>query len=492
MEISALVDLCVPLDVTLPDKEGDFGPLIQDSRKVTEGSVFIAIRGTEVDGHIFIDDAIERGAAVIICEESFYTNKDISVIEVENTRAILGKLAQAFAGNPAEKLKIIGITGTNGKTTTATLVYKVLRHLNKNAAMLGTVANYLQDEMFESKLTTADPLDLASDMSKMLEIGTEYLVMEVSSHALHQHRIGGVNFDVTAFTNLSHDHLDYHETVEEYAKAKKMLFDGLTGDSIAVINTDDPRGSYMVEDSNATIYDFGFVGDSLYECALISNDADGLIINVEDTSISSPLVGLFNAYNLATAYLICRALDLPNEEIIAAFGEIAGAPGRMESIKVESCPYVIVDYAHSPHALENVLETLKSLKADHQKLWVVFGCGGNRDVAKRPEMAKISEKLADYVVVTSDNPRFEDPQHIIGDIMNGFALKSAISQFVDRKEAIYHAINAATPSDIILIAGKGHEDYQEVNGERAQFDDRVIAREALHHRAELPNNAGDQ
>ncbi len=490
MTIKQLTDISIPLHVSLPKMEGDFGPLIQDSRKVAEGSVFIAMRGTEVDGHIFIDDAIGKGAKVVICEESYYTDQEVCIIEVENTRAIFGKLAQAFAGNPAEKLRVIGITGTNGKTTTTTLVYNILSKLGKKAALLGTVAKFIQGEEFDSKLTTADPLELAEDMKKMVDMGTEFMVMEVSSHALDQGRVKGIDFDVTAFTNLSHDHLDYHGSFEAYAAAKKLLFDDLKGDAIAVINTDDEYGSYMVEDSIATVYDYGFIGDTLYECTLISNDADGLIVNVEDTTISSALVGLFNAYNLVTAFLVCKALDLPTDEVVQALGETKGAPGRMESIKVDTCPYVIVDYAHSPDALKNVLETLQSLKAEHQQLWVVFGCGGNRDVGKRPEMAKISEGIADRVVVTSDNPRNEDPDAIIKDIMGGFARPEAVEAITDRAAAILHAIEQATPSDIILIAGKGHEDYQEIRGERIHFDDREIATEALQRRAGVNGEEG--
>ena len=480
MTIDELVELCNPLDVSIPEgKEFNLGPLVQDSREIAENSVFIAIRGTEVDGHMFLDDALDQGAAVVICEESYYTDRDVCVIEVESTRAIFGKLAQAFAGNPAEKLQIIGITGTNGKTTVATLVYKILCFNNKKSSLLGTVANYIQDEIFDSKLTTADPLELAENMQKMIDAGSEYLVMEVSSHALHQGRVNGFDYKVAAFTNLSHDHLDYHTTIEEYAKAKKILFDGLNGDSVAVINTDDLYGTYMVENSMASVYDFGFTSDTLYKCHLISNDPDGLMINVEDVAISSPLVGQFNAYNLASAYLICKALDLSDEEITSALATVQGAPGRMESVKVQGAPYVVVDYAHSPDALKNVLETLKELKADHQKLWVVFGCGGNRDVAKRPSMAKIAEELADYSVVTSDNPRFENPDVIIADILNGYQNLDGVTSITDRKEAIYHTVQQASSSDIILIAGKGHEDYQEVEGQRHPFDDSRIAREAL-------------
>lgn len=479
MTIDELVELCNPLDVSIPEREFELGPLVQDSRDIAQDSVFIAIRGTEVDGHIFLDDAIDQGAAVVICEESFYTDKDVCVIEVESTRAIFGKLAQAFAGNPAEKLKIIGITGTNGKTTVATLVYKVLCHNGRKCSLLGTVANYIQDEIFDSKLTTADPLELAENMQKMIDAGSEYLVMEVSSHALHQGRVKGFDYKVAAFTNLSHDHLDYHTSLEEYAKAKKILFDDLNGEAVAVINTDDEYGTYMVENSTASVYDFGFVSDTLYQCHMVSNDPDGLMISVEDASITSPLVGQFNAYNLASAYLICKALDLTEEEITSALSVVQGASGRMESVKVKGAPYVVVDYAHSPDALKNVLATLKELKADHQKLWVVFGCGGNRDVAKRPAMAKIAEEIADRSVVTSDNPRFENPDVIIADIVNGFNQLDYVTSITDRKEAIEHTIQHASASDIILIAGKGHEDYQEIEGQRHPFDDVSVARQAL-------------
>lgn len=483
MKIDELITLCNPLDVSKYRPENELIEIVQDSRKVNEHGVFIAIRGSQVDGHMFIEDAIERGASVVICEDSYYTDKPATIIEVEDTRAIFGTLAQAFAGNPAKKLIVIGITGTNGKTTTATLVYKILTETGKKASLLGTVAKFIEDDIIDSKLTTSDPIELAKDMKKMVDTGSQYLVMEVSSHALHQERVRGIDFDVAAFTNISHDHLDYHETFEEYAKTKKLLFDQLKDGSYAVINADDKYGSYMAENSRATIMDFGFETEALYSANIITSDASGITISVEGTTISSSLVGKFNAYNLAEAYLICKALDLPDNEITEALDKVVGAPGRMETVQIDDAPQVVVDYAHTPDALENVLKTLKELKKSDQKLIVVFGCGGDRDKAKRPEMAKIAALYADRVIVTSDNPRTENPDLIIADILNGFEQLNKVLSITDRREAILRAIKDADEQDLILIAGKGHENYQEINGKRIDFDDRKIALEALHEKA---------
>lgn len=455
----------------------------QDSRQVEENSVFIAIRGNEVDGHMFLEDAIDRGAKVLICEESFYTEaEDVCVMEVENTRTLVGKLAQRFAGNPAKDLTIVGITGTNGKTTTATLVYQVLCNTGRKASLLGTVSKRILEEEVGSSLTTSDPIELADDMKIMLEAGSEYLVMEVSSHALDQHRVSGFDFSVAAFTNLSHDHLDYHSTVEEYAKAKKKLFDSLQSDSTAIVNADDPNGAYMLSDCAAENITFSFDTDQNF---ILSNSPSGLTITVQGTTLKSPLVGEFNAYNVAEAFLICKALGLQSDEIAQALKDAEGASGRMQTIQVEgdNLPLVIVDYAHTPDALENVLSTLKEIKETDQQLVVVFGAGGDRDSTKRPQMAKAAEKFADSIIVTSDNPRYENPDVIIADILDGFESLSNVTSITDRKEAIQKAIKESDSSDIILIAGKGHEDYQDVKGTKHPFDDREIAREALNLKA---------
>ncbi len=485
MTIKELIELVNPLDVSRTKPEGEIGPLVQNSRQVTDGAVFIAIRGTEVDGHLFLEDAIHRGAKVLICEESFYTDAPgVCVIEVENTRSLIGPLSQQFEGNPAKELTVIGITGTNGKTTTATLVYQILTAVGRKASLLGTVSKVINDEVLESKLTTSDPIELAADMRAMVDAGSEYLVMEVSSHALHQQRVGGIDFSVAAFTNLSHDHLDYHETLEEYANAKKLLFDGLSESTTAVVNTDDAFGRHMLCDTKAKAMPFGFNNSN---ASIISSSQNGLVISINGTEIRTPLIGTFNAYNVAQAFLIASALGIAEKDITSALNSSIGAAGRMESIDVDfDAPKVIVDYAHTPDALENVLKTLKELKNQNQQLYVVFGAGGDRDTTKRPEMAEVCERIADEIIVTSDNPRRENPDLIIADILQGFTKTDNVSSITLREEAINTAIKRASNNDIVLIAGKGHEDYQEIDGIRHPFDDCVIARKALH----LKNEGG--
>jgi UDP-N-acetylmuramoyl-L-alanyl-D-glutamate--2,6-diaminopimelate ligase len=464
--------------------EGELRSFAINSREVQKQGVFIAIRGTQVDGHLFLEDAIAQGAKVVICEESFYTEEDVCVIEVEDTRNIAGPIAQAFAGYPANKLKTIGITGTNGKTTTATLVYQILSACGKKVSLLGTVSKRILDKNLDSKLTTSDPIELAQDMKQMVEAGSEYLVMEVSSHALHQRRVGGVHFEVGAFTNLSHDHLDYHETLEEYAKAKKLLFDDLSPSSTAVVNADDAHSKVMLEDCRAQIKELSFKNDTAH---ILSNTAEGTCIVIEGQKIESPLVGTFNAYNMGEAFLICKALGLDSKEIATALKSAQGAAGRMESVSIsedaDALPTVIVDYAHTPDALANVLKTLQSIKQEHQTLTVLFGAGGDRDTSKRPEMAQVSAQFAQKIIVTSDNPRTENPDLIIADILAGFDDLESVKSITDRRKAIERAIAEANPHEIILIAGKGHEDYQEINGERHPFDDREIARDCLTQKA---------
>ncbi|HCD51393.1 MAG TPA: UDP-N-acetylmuramoyl-L-alanyl-D-glutamate--2,6-diaminopimelate ligase [Balneolaceae bacterium] len=479
MDINKLIELVNPLHVSRTRPDADIPGIVQDSRNVTEGCAFIAIRGTEVDGHMFLEDAIYQGAKVLICEESYYTDAPgVCVMEVESTRAIVGKLAQAFADNPGEKLRIVGITGTNGKTTTATLVYQVLKAAGKKASLLGTVSKKILDQELESSLTTSGPIELASDMQKMVDSYCEFLVMEVSSHALAQSRVAGFNFEVGAFTNLSHDHLDYHNTVEEYAKAKKILFEKLDDSATAIINMDDEYGPFMGTDIQAEVIEFGFKNERNH---ILQNSADGLTLIVNGVHIKSPLVGTFNAYNVGEAFLICQALGIEQDVIVEALSEATGASGRMETVQVEGddLPLVIVDYAHTPDALENVLSTLSELKEDDQQLTVIFGAGGDRDPMKRPEMAIAAENLADNVVVTSDNPRFEDPAAIIDDIMKGFREPGSVTKIISREDAIAETIAHATAKEIILIAGKGHEDYQDVKGTKHPFDDRVKARRAL-------------
>ena len=486
MDIHELIELANPLHASRYKPEGTIGPLVQDSRQAEKGCVFIAVKGTEVDGHMFLEDAIQQGASVLICEESFYTEAEsVCILEVEDSRSLIGPLAQAFEGNPAKQMRIVGITGTNGKTTTATLVYQILCHAGEKASLLGTVAKRILTEAFDSKLTTSDPIELAADMKMMVEAGSDFLIMEVSSHALHQKRVAGIDFGVAAFTNLSHDHLDYHETVEEYASAKKLLFDGLSESATAIINMDDEQAEFMISNCKAKAIELSFE-DS--DTKILSSSPNGLKLSVKGTQIQTSLIGNFNAYNVAEAFLICKALGVEKEKIVAALTEVKGAPGRMEAVNFgQNEPKVIVDYAHTPDALVNVLSTLRALKENEQQLFVVFGAGGDRDAAKRPEMAKAAEAFADEIIVTSDNPRTEDPDLIIADILQGFEETANVTTITSRKEAIDTAINRAGLNDIILIAGKGHEDYQEIDGVRHDFDDRLVAKEALRLKKEEEN-----
>lgn len=485
MNFQELIAFCKPISVSGTEPE-TLGELRQDSREIEPGDIFIAVKGTKSDGHNFIDEAIESGASIIISEKELDVGSDIAVLQVKKTRKLLGKLAQKMEGNPADKLTIVGITGTNGKTTVATLVWQILTKLNYKASLLGTIEKRVVEKRSQSHLTTADPIELARDMKEMVEAGSEYLVMEVSSHALDQRRTKGISFDVAVFTNLSHDHLDYHKTMNEYASAKKKLFNSLDSTSWAITNADDERGEWITNSTPAKVLSFSFEDKGLLQAKIIKSDATGMEISIDETVIKTPLVGRFNAYNVVEALLTCTALGIDGKKAAEILSQCIGAPGRMERINnreiTKDEPIVFVDYAHTPNALENILSTLKQLKVRGQKLIVIFGCGGDRDKSKRPKMAKIAESHANRVIVTSDNPRSEDPDSIIDEIMGGFKKPGNVTRISSRKDAIREAIFSSKPGSIVLIAGKGHETYQEINGEKVHFDDREIAREALQKR----------
>lgn len=485
MNFQELIAFCKPVSVSGPEPE-TIGKLRQDSREIEPGDVFIAVKGIKSDGHNFIDEAVERDAAVIISEKESDIDGNVAVLQVKKTRKLLGKLAQKMEGNPADKLTIVGVTGTNGKTTVATLIWQILTKLDYKASLLGTIEKRVLQERSQSRLTTADPIELAQSMREMVDAGSEYLVMEVSSHALDQRRVKGISFNVAVFTNLSHDHLDYHETMSGYADAKKKLFNSLDSKSWAITNADDERGEWMTNSTPAKVLSFSFEDKGLLQAKILNSDATGMKISIDETVIETPLVGDFNAYNVVEALLTCTALGIDGQNAAGILKQCNGAPGRMERINdeqsIENEPIVFVDYAHTPNALENVLSTLKQLKNRQQKLTAVFGCGGDRDKRKRPKMAEIAESYADRVIITSDNPRSEDPDSIIDDAMEGFKNREKVIRITSRKEAIQEAVTTSEPGSIVLIAGKGHETYQEINGKRIHFDDSEIGRDALKKR----------
>ncbi|MBP3193401.1 UDP-N-acetylmuramoyl-L-alanyl-D-glutamate--2,6-diaminopimelate ligase [Natronogracilivirga saccharolytica] len=500
MNIADLLHIIHPLQ-TNGHFDGKPGKLVLDSRHVKKDDVFIALRGTRSDGHHFISEAIRRGAAVIIAEHipdehSKTPHHDTDAengplyIQVADTRHIAGELAQAFAGYPARRLKMTGITGTNGKTTVSTLVYQVLQTLGYNTGLLGTVETRIGDRVMESHLTTPDPVSLAGTLKKMVSKDTAFAVMEVSSHALEQQRVGGIRFDVGAFTNLSRDHLDYHRDMDAYVEAKQRLFLSLDSDAIAVINRDDPSAHKVIEECQARIWDFGFENNKDFR--ILDESPEGMVLDLDGTIVSTPLAGRYNAYNVAQAYLICLALGCTKGSVASALGEARGAAGRLERVKpegyddddltpavLESAPSVFVDYAHTPDALENVLQALTAVRTEGVTLHVVFGCGGDRDTTKRPEMGQIADQYADVITLTSDNPRTEDPDAIIRDIRQGIVRGDRLYIQPDRRKAIRSAVLDADTSTVVLVAGKGHETYQEVHGRRRKFDDRKVAGKAI-------------
>jgi len=486
MKTAELLHIIHPLQQS-GSYEGPLGRLRLDSRSVRKNDVFVALRGTASDGHLFIRDAIKKGARVVICEHipEDLISDDLLFLQVADSRAIIGDLAQAFARHPARSMKIVGVTGTNGKTTVCTLVYQVLRKLGYNAGLLGTVETRIGDRVIESRLTTPDAVSLAEILGQMGDLDTAFAVMEVSSHALEQQRVGGIRFDVAAFTNISQDHLDYHRDMASYIYAKKRLFTMLDDRAVAVVNRDDPASFRITEGCHADIWEFSFREDRDFR--ILDEGPDGLVLDLDGAIVSTPLTGRYNAYNVAQAYLICLALGCAKNNVAAALGESPGAPGRLERVFPQeadaavhtSAPKVFVDYAHTPDALENVLQALAAVRGEGDTLHVVFGCGGDRDQSKRPKMGRIADKYADVITLTSDNPRTEDPDAIIRDIRKGVVRSDKIFMEANRRKAIRSAILEGDTRTMVLVAGKGHERYQEVHGRRHKFDDRLIAGKAL-------------
>ncbi|UXP30740.1 UDP-N-acetylmuramoyl-L-alanyl-D-glutamate--2,6-diaminopimelate ligase [Reichenbachiella agarivorans] len=453
-----------------------------DSRAVKAGSLFVAVKGTQVDGHEYIERAIANGAVAVVCQEMpLLPDRSVTFVETAETHRALGFIASNFYGNPSKKLKLVGVTGTNGKTTTVTLLFRLFRSLGHNVGLLSTVKNQINDRTIKASHTTPDQVSLNRLLKEMVDEGCEYAFMEVSSHAIDQGRIAGLEFAGAVFMNISHDHLDYHLTFDNYIQTKKKLFDSLPATAFALVNLDDKRGQIMTQNTKATQYAFGLKFMTDYKAKIITNSYQGLELDINGQSVWFRLIGKFNAYNLLAVFAVADLLGEEQSEVLMMLSGIETAPGRFEAVNTDSSVRAIVDYAHTPDALENVLQTIDSFRTGNEKVITVVGCGGDRDREKRPVMASIAAKWSDKVIFTDDNPRNENPDMIIKEMMGGigptFVKKTLIIR--DRREAIKTACSLASDHDIILVAGKGHETYQEIKGVRHDFDDRAILREML-------------
>ena len=454
----------------------DINEIAFDSRKVEASDLFVAIKGNGVDGHDFIESAIRKGAKAIVCESIPEILKEgIVYLKVEDSSFCLAQLASKFYGNPSKKLKLVGVTGTNGKTTMVTLLYKLFKGLGYKVGMLSTVENIIDDVSIPSTHTTGDALQINQLLSKMVEEGVSHCFMEVSSHAIDQNRISGLVFDGAVFTNISHDHLDYHNTFSEYIKVKKKLFDDLPKASFALVNSDDKRGEVMLQNTKASKFTFALNRMADFKSKLISNTLEGLELDFEGQSVWFSLIGKFNAYNLLSVYAVAVLLNEDKLRVLEVLSSLKSASGRFDLIPNQKGVTAIVDYAHTPDALENVLKTIHDI-GTHHKVMTVVGCGGNRDTTKRPIMASVAQKYSDILILTSDNPRFEEPNLILSDMKAGIKEGSPcqVYEIEEREKAMKSAVEISKNGDVILIAGKGHEDYQDIKGVKHPFDDKKI------------------
>lgn len=454
--------------------------LVFDSRKVTEDSLYVAVIGTVADGHSFIASSIEKGAKTIVCEElPENLDQNITYIKVKDSSKTLGQLASNFYGNPSEKLKLIGVTGTNGKTSVSTLLFDVFKNLGYNSALLSTVEIRVGDEIIPATHTTPDVITINQILAKAVESGCEFAFMEVSSHGISQNRTEGLHFKIAGFTNLTHDHLDYHKTFDEYLKTKKRFFDELNDDAIAITNVDDKNGNVMLQNTKAKKKSYALKTMADYHGRTLEVDFNGMLLNFNGKEFWTTLTGKFNVYNLLLVFGIASELGFQQEEILQAISILKRVSGRFETFKSDGGIFFIVDYAHTPDALENVLDSVNDIRTKNERLITVFGCGGDRDHSKRPEMGNIATKKSTLAIITSDNPRTEDPAVIIKEIEAGVEPQnfSKYTSIPDRREAIKMAIKFAEPKDIIVVAGKGHENYQEINGVKHHFDDKEVINE---------------
>ena len=451
-----------------------------DSRKIEDGHLFVAIKGTQVDGHKFIPKAIELGAKAILCEDIPDEKVEgVTYIQVESTDDAAGKAATMYYGDPSKKLKLVGVTGTNGKTTIATLLYNMFRKFGYKVGLLSTVCNYIDDEPVPADHTTPDPIELNELLSRMVAAGCEYAFMECSSHAIHQKRIGGLKFAGGLFTNLTRDHLDYHKTFENYRDAKKAFFDGLSKDAFAITNADDKNGMVMVQNTKATVKTYSTRQMADFRAKLLECHFEGMYLEIDNREVGVQFIGKFNVSNLLAVYGAAVMLGKDPEDVLVALSALHSVNGRLQPFHSPNGYTAIVDYAHTPDALENVLNAIHEVLNGKGHVITVCGAGGNRDKGKRPLMAQEAVKQSDKVIITSDNPRFEEPQDIINDMLAGLdnkQMKKVIS-IVDRKEGIRTACMLAQKGDVILIAGKGHENYQDIKGVKHHFDDKEVLQE---------------
>ncbi len=474
MKLKELLHAIPVLQVVGP-LEVEVDAIAFDSRQVQQGTLFVAVRGVHTDGHLFVGKAVEGKAVAVVVEElPEHTDDAVTYVQVSDSAYALGVLAANFYGNPSQELKLVGVTGTNGKTTVATLLYNLFRQLGYRVGLLSTVENRIGEKVVPATHTTPDPVALNKLMRQMVDDGCDYCFMEVSSHAIVQQRIVGLKFAGGIFTNITHDHLDFHKTFENYIKAKKKFFDDLDRYAFALTNVDDRNGNVMLQNTVAHRKTYGLHNMADFKAKVLESHFDGMLLQIDSHDLWVKLVGGFNAYNLLAVYSAAILLEQETSKVLVALSEISGAEGRFETVRSKNGVVGIVDYAHTPDAVENVLETIKNLRHEGQQIITVLGCGGDRDKTKRPEMANVALKYSDKLIITSDNPRTEDPLQIIKDMEAGVPVEKKKNTFsiADRREAIRAACHLASPGDIVLVAGKGHEKYQEINRVASSFDDR--------------------
>lgn len=459
--------------------------ITSDSRKCIPGSLFIAIPGFEVDGHKFIAKAAENGAIAVAYQDKTYSEQIQSLgltgFLLKDTRLSQAFMADNFYEHPSAEINLVGITGTNGKTTIATLLYRLFTKMGYGCGLLSTIANYIEDTVYPTTNTTQDPITINSLLREMVSRGCQYCFMEVSSHSLHQNRVSGLKFNGGVFTNITHDHLDYHKTFTEYIRCKKLFFDMLSKDAFSLINIDDRNGGIMVQNTQSNVYFYSSSRKADFNVKILERSIEGSLLELDGRQVWTRFIGSHNAHNIAAVYGTAVLLGADKDEILRIISSLESVSGRLEYINGWNDITAVIDYAHTPDALENVLKTLKEI-ADGRSLILLFGCGGNRDKTKRPEMAAIGAKYADRLIITSDNPRFEKPEDIIDDMKEGLSVadKSRTLFIIDRKEAIRTAIMTSPKGSILLIAGKGHEDYQIINGVKSHFDDKEIVRDCFN------------